>query len=132
MRIAVESGKRKSANARATARPGSGVFRVNSILLEQHLPLLSRQKIMEPLLIAGDLAKKVDIDVTVHGGGVLGQADAARLAISKALVAYSEDPELKAAFQSYDRALLVADPRRKETRKPGPSTARTSAQKSKR
>jgi small subunit ribosomal protein S9 len=132
MRIVNASGKRKSAIARAVARPGSGILRVNSVRIESFVPLLARQKIMEPLILAGDMSKKIDIDVIVRGGGTIGQADAARLAIGKLLVAYSEDPLLRDIFLNYDRSLLVADPRRKETRKPGPSTARTSAQKSKR
>jgi small subunit ribosomal protein S9 len=132
MKTYVASGKRKSAIARAVARSGSGIVRVNSVKLGVFLPLLARQKIMEPLLLASDIAGKIDIDITVRGGGNLGQADAARLAIGKLLVEYSGDPELRERLLAYDRSLLVADPRRKETRKPGPSTARTSAQKSKR
>ncbi|MFH0962060.1 MAG: 30S ribosomal protein S9 [archaeon] len=131
-KIVVTSGKRKSAIARAVARPGSGIVRVNSTRLEHYEPFLARQKLLEPLTLAGDIVKKIDISITVRGGGAIGQADAARLAISKALVEYSEDPSLRERFLAYDRALVVADPRRKETRKPGPSTARTSAQKSKR
>lgn len=131
-RIITASGKRKAAIARAIARPGSGIVRVNSVRLDIFMPSLARQKIMEPLILADDAAKKIDIDITVRGGGTMGQADAARLAVGKALVAYTEDPALRERFLSYDRSLIVADPRRKETRKPGPSTARTSAQKSKR
>lgn len=128
----VSSGKRKSAIASAVARPGSGIVRINSTRLEHYEPFLARQKVMEPLTLASSVAKKVDISVTVRGGGAIGQADAARLAVAKALVEYSGDESLREKFLAYDRSLLVADPRRKETRKPGPSTARTSAQKSKR
>lgn len=131
-KIVVASGKRKSAIARAVARPGSGIVRVNSTRLENYEPFLAKQKILEPLTLAGDITRKIDISITVRGGGAIGQADAARLAVSKALMKYSEDPSLRERFLSYDRALIVADSRRKETRKPGPSTARTSAQKSKR
>jgi len=128
----VASGKRKSAIARAVAMPGTGIVRINSTLLENHQPFLARQKIMEPLSLASEVASGLDITITVRGGGAIGQADAARLAVGKAIVKYSNSQEIKERFMSYDRGLLVADPRRKETRKPGPSTARTSAQKSKR
>ncbi len=128
----VASGKRKSAIARAVAIPGTGIVRINSTLLENHQPFLARQKIMEPLSLANEVASGLDITITVRGGGAIGQADAARLAVGKAIVKYSNSQEIRERFMSYDRGLLVADPRRKETRKPGPSTARTSAQKSKR
>lgn len=126
------AGKRKSAIARAILTQGKGIVRINSIPLNAYLPEFARERIREPLLIAGDLADRVDIKVSVRGGGITGQADAARLAIGKALMEFSGDAELKKKYLEYDRAILVADPRRKETRKPGRSKARAAAQKSKR
>ena len=71
------SGKRRKAIARATIRPGKGIIRINSNLLEHHNPFFSKMKITEPLVIAGDdVVKKVNIQVDVRGGGFQGQAEA--------------------------------------------------------
>ena len=123
------SGSRKSAVARATLSPGSGIVRVNSQLLSSYDPAFSRLKIQEPLIIAGDRAKNVNIAISVHGGGVSSQAEAARLAVARALAQY--DKTLQKAFLEYDRVLLVADVRRKETHKPNcHGKARAKRQKS--
>ncbi|OYT33145.1 30S ribosomal protein S9 [Archaeoglobales archaeon ex4484_92] len=113
MKIIVTSGKRKTAIARAVIRPGSGRVRINKVPLEIHQPEMARMKIMEPLLMARDVAKKVDIDVTVNGGGFMGQAEAARTAIARALLEYSGNEELRKVYLDYDRTLLVNDVRRK-------------------
>ncbi|MET1124082.1 MAG: 30S ribosomal protein S9 [Archaeoglobaceae archaeon] len=113
MKIVVTSGKRKTAIAKAVVRPGIGRVRINKIPIEIYQPEMARLKIMEPLIIAKDLAKQVDIDVTVNGGGFMGQAEAARTAIARGLVEFSGDEELKRAFLEYDRTLLVNDVRRK-------------------
>ena len=113
------AGKRKEAVARATARPGKGVVRINSIPVDIWTPEFARLRIQEPLIIAGPLAAEVDIDVNVCGGGWSAQAEAARLAIAKSLVAYSGSEQLKKMFIDYDRFLLVADTRRKEPKKFG-------------
>jgi small subunit ribosomal protein S9 len=110
------SGTRKSAVARATLVPGAGIVRVNSRLLDAYEPFMSRLKIQEPLIIAGDRAKGVNISVSVQGGGVSSQAEAVRLVVARALAQY--DQTLQKAFLDYDRILLVADVRRKETHKP--------------
>jgi len=130
MKVVVTSGKRKTAIARATARPGIGRVRINKIPVEIIQPEMVRLKIMEPLMIAKDLAKQVDIDVKVEGGGVMGQAEAARTAIARALLEFSNDPELKRAFLEYDRTLLVNDVRRKEPKKQGGRGARKRRQTS--
>jgi small subunit ribosomal protein S9 len=128
----VATGKRKQAVARATIKEGKGLVRINSVPLDLVEPKILRMRIQEPLMISGDLKDKVDIKVNVKGGGVSGQADATRLAVANALLRYSNSEELKEKMLEYDRRMLVADPRRKETRKPGPSRARSAAQKSKR
>ena len=130
MKVVVTSGKRKTAIARATARPGIGRVKINKIPVEIIQPEMVRLKIMEPLMIAKDLAKQVDIDVKVEGGGVMGQAEAARTAIARALLEFSNDPELKRAFLEYDRTLLVNDVRRKEPKKQGGRGARKRRQTS--
>lgn len=125
-----ESGKRKSAVARATIKKGAGRIRINKHPLEIHEPELARLKIGEPLLIAEDRAKALDIEVNVQGGGVMGQADAARTAIARAILAYTEDDELREIYLGYDRTLLVSDPRRKLPKKPLGRGARAKRQKS--
>lgn len=131
MTIVHASGKRKSAIARATLRKGVGKIRVNSQILETFEPKLARLKLREPLLLAGDVANRVDIDIIVKGGGIMSQAEAARLAVARALVEYTKSDKLEKDFLDYDRHLLIADVRRKETRKPNRhGKARAKRQKS--
>lgn len=130
MKVVVASGKRKSAVARASVRKGKGLVRINSVPLEIYEPSLARTKIMEPLTLAGDRSDKVDIDVNVQGGGVMGQATASRTAIAKGLVQFLEDKDLEAVFTKYDRSLLVSDPRRKLPKTPLGRGARKRRQKS--
>lgn len=123
------SGKRKSARARATLSLGNGIVRVNNALVDHVRPEVYREKIREPLMLAGDTIKKVDVDVKTRGGGVASQAEAARLAIARALATY--DKSLQKTFLDYDRSLLVADVRLKETHKPNRhGKARAKRQKS--
>ena len=82
MKVVVASGKRKSAVARASVRKGKGLVRINSVPVEIFEPSLARTKIMEPLTLAGDRSGKVDIEVNVQGGGIMGQATASRTAIA--------------------------------------------------
>jgi len=124
------SGRRKFSIARATLRSGKGMVRINSTSLDVYTPMLARMKIQEPLILSGDIAKKVDISVKVKGGGVISGAEAVRLAIAKALVEYSGKEELKEKFLKYDRNMLVADVRYKEPCKPNDSKARAKRQKS--
>jgi len=121
-------GKRKQAVARATLRAGNGKVKVNGELLENFSNKYLRLRVMEPLVLAGEVAKKVNIDVKVNGGGVNGQADACRLAIARALVEF--DASLENTFDEYDRLLLVADVRQNEESKPNDSKPRAKRQKS--
>ncbi len=124
------SGKRKTAIARATLSRGKGRIRINKKPLEILEPESARMKILEPLILAGDLVDNVDINIDVHGGGIMGQADAVRTAIGRALVEFSNDKELKNRFIEYDRTIIKGDPRRKETKKYGGKGARAKKQKS--
>ena len=125
------SGKRKTSIARATLKQGNGLIRINNILIDFIEPKISRLKLREPLILAGDVADKVDIDVSVAGGGTTSQAEASRLAIAKALVNFTKSDKLKEVFLNYDRNLLVADVRRKEAAKPNRhGQARSKVQKS--
>lgn len=123
------SGKRKRAVARATLKPGKGVVTVNNILLDVYSPEMAKMRISEPIILAGSRAKNVNVSINVMGGGVSSQADAARLALAKALA--ENDNTLKQVFLDYDRQLLVADVRRKESSKPNShGQARAKRQKS--
>jgi len=130
MKIVHTSGTRKQSKARATIKEGKGTIRINKQLLEQYMPKLARMKIMEPAILAGDIIKKMDINVNVHGGGWSSQADAARLAIARGLVKFTGSKNLKKEFAEYDRHLLVADVRRNEPHKPNVSKPRKKRQKS--
>ncbi len=125
------SGKRKACVARAVIRPGTGKVRINKRPYEL-LPQFRKLMIMEPLRIAEKVLGKVnyDIDVNISGGGIESGIEASRLAIARALVGVSKSKDLKKAFLEYDRNMLVADTRRKETYKPGDSKARRKRQKS--
>lgn len=124
------SGKRKTAIARGKVREGKGRVRINKLPVEYYDPELARLKIKEPLTLAGDLVNQVDIDVQVVGGGVMGQAEAARMVIAKGLVQWTGDMDLKEKFNQYDRTMLVGDPRRTESKKYGGRGARARQQKS--
>jgi small subunit ribosomal protein S9 len=130
MKIIHSSGKKKTAIARATLKNGSGTVRINKVLLDVYEPRLARLKIQEPLVIAGDLIKALDIEVTVKGGGTMGQTDAVRTAIAKGIVEWTGDTALKEAYSEYDRNLLVSDHRQKEKKKFGGLGARAKYQKS--
>lgn len=125
------TGKRKASTARAIVKPGKGRVLINNVPFEIYQPKLARLRIQEALMFAGDILKDVDIFVNVKGGGYMGQANAARVAIGKALVEYTKSNALKNAYLEYDRSLLVSDVRRKETRKPNThGNARAKVQKS--
>ena len=128
--VTLQSGKRKTAIARATVRPGAGTVRVNSVLLDVLMPETARSKMLEPILLSGDLTKEYDIDVTVNGGGFMGQAEAARMAIARALASISKGSVLRQVFTDYDRTMLSGDSRRKESKKFGGPGARRRKQKS--
>lgn len=124
------SGKRKTAIARAVVKEGTGKVTVNKIPIEIYTPELARLKIEEPLTLVPEKASKVDIAINVQGGGVMGQAAAARTAVAKGLVQYYKDEELEAVFRAYDRNLIVNDDRRKLPKNPLGHGARAKKQKS--
>lgn len=130
-RILLTSGKRKTAIARATVRSGKGRIHINNIPLEIYEPKISRDRIMEPLLQAEEeTLKQIDISVKVSGGGLMGQAEASRMAIARALLKWTKSARLKTAFTDYDRSMIAGDPRRKEPKKFGGPGARARDQKS--
>jgi len=124
------TGKRKTAKARVTVEEGKGRVRINNVPVQYHEPLMAREMIMEPILIAGDVASKVDINIDVAGGGPLGQAEAARMGLAQGLVKYTKSKRLKSTFIEHDRTMLSGDARRKEPKKFGGPGARRRKQKS--
>jgi len=124
------SGKRKTAVARAAVQKGNGLVRINKQPVEIYEPEIARWKILEPINIAEKHMDKVNIDVSVSGGGFMSQANAVRTAIARGLIEYTKDPSLKLAFLDHDRSLLVSDSRRKEPKKPLGRGARKKRQKS--
>ena len=129
-RVLITVGKRKTAIARAIVKPGKGKIHVNNVPIEILEPKIARDKIMEPLLQAGDALKQIDINVKVFGGGFMGQAEAARMAIARALLKWTKSAHLRAVFIGYDRTMIASDPRRKEPKKFGGPGARARDQKS--
>ncbi|OWF44956.1 40S ribosomal protein S16 [Mizuhopecten yessoensis] len=134
----VTSNLRKTATAVAHCKRGNGLIKVNGRPLENIEPQLLRAKLQEPLLLLGkEKFAGVDIRVRCRGGGHVAQIYAIRQSISKSLVAYyqkyvdeASKKEIKDILISYDRTLLVADPRRCEPKKFGGPGARARYQKS--
>jgi len=129
----ITSGKRKTAIARAIITEGAGKIRINKKPYNT-LNTFDRLKIEEPLRIAENILGKINFDVAINvrGGGEKSQIEASRLALARAIVAFTKSKEVEKAFLEYDRNLLVADVRRKEAYKPGDSKARRKRQSSKR
>jgi small subunit ribosomal protein S9 len=127
-----ESGRRKTAKARATVTSGEGVLRINSRPLHT-TDDVKQKRIKEPLQIAGeDVYGDLKIELELNGGGKQGQAEAGRMAVARALVEWTGSDKLEQRFRDYDRNMMVEDPRRTETRKPSQSSkgARHRQQKS--
>ncbi len=130
-KVLVLSGKRKTAIARATVKAGNGRIRINNVPSEVFEPKLARDKILEPLLLADEkLWSQIDINVKVSGGGYMGQAEAARMAIAKALLKWTKSTRLRTTLRDYDRTMIAGDPRRSEPKKFGGPGARARDQKS--
>ena len=127
----ITSGKRKTAVARAVTSEGTGNVTINGKPYG-NLQLFDRLKIEEPLRIAKNILGELDFDIAVNarGGGDKGQIEASRVAISRAIIDFTENKEIEKALIEYDRNLLVADVRRKEAYKPGDSKARRKRQTS--
>jgi len=122
------TGRRKSAVARVRLRPGTGQINVNGRPIEQYFTILThRQDSTEPLRLT-QTADVYDVDASIMGGGVSGQAGALRLGIARALVGL--DDEQRATLKK--AGLLVRDSREKERRKYGLKKARKAPQYSKR
>jgi small subunit ribosomal protein S9 len=122
------TGKRKTAIARVTLRPGKGTYVINGRTLEQFFPRDTlRRNIRQPLETVGYEAR-MDVIARMHGGGVAAQAGALRHGISRALLV--ADPNLRGELKR--RGFLTRDPRVKERKKAGLKKARKRPQFSKR
>jgi len=130
-KVLVVSGKRKTAVARAIVKPGAGRIRINRTPVEIFEPEIAREKIMEPLLQAGeDVWKQLDMDIKTSGGGYMGQAEAARMTVANALLKWTKSTHLRTVFTEYDRTMIAGDSRSKEPKKFGGPGARAKEQKS--
>jgi small subunit ribosomal protein S9 len=122
------TGRRKQAVARVRIRPGSGQLTVNRRPINDYFPSEThRMVVTEPLRLT-TTAEVYDVDATIDGGGISGQAGAMRLGIARGLVELDEE-----ARSTLKRAgLLTRDPRKKESKKYGLKKARKAPQYSKR
>ena len=123
-------GKRKEAVARASVKKGKGRVTINRFAVETMGNKYLKSMVYEPLVLAGPAVRELDIRVTVYGGGEMGQAEAARQAIARGIVEFTEDAGLKKKMLEYDRHLLSEDSRRVEPKKYKGPKARARFQKS--
>jgi small subunit ribosomal protein S9 len=122
------TGRRKAAVARVRIRPGDGKITVNRRAFEDYFASAThRMVVTEPLRVV-NRAEGYDIDATIDGGGVSGQAGALRLGIARSMVEL--DPELRSTLKK--AGLLTRDAREKESKKYGLKKARKAPQYSKR
>ena len=131
-------GRKKTAVAVAYCKKGRGLIKINGCPIELVEPEMLRYKVFEPILLLGrERFAIMDLRIRVKGGGYTSQIYAIRQAIAKSVVAYyqkyvdeAQKKEIKEILISYDRSLLVADPRRCEPKKFGGPGARARRQKS--
>jgi len=122
------TGRRKESVARVRLRDGSGQVTLNGRPLEDFFPTIAvRMRVMEPLNVT-QTQGRYDIDATLEGGGVTGQADALRLGVSRALI--DLEPELRPALKK--AGMLTRDSRVVESKKYGLRKARRAPQYTKR
>jgi small subunit ribosomal protein S9 len=122
------TGKRKTAIARVTLRPGAGTYLVNGRSLEEHFPRTTLQRnIRQPLETVG-YQERMDVVARLHGGGISAQAGALRHGVARALL--EADPNLRGELKR--RGFLTRDSRAKERKKAGLKKARKRPQFSKR
>ena len=129
-RSVLATGKRKTSKARVVVSDGQGRIRVNNVPVHLIEPIMAREKILEPFMLATDYKDRVDISINTAGGGIIGQAEAARMGIAQGLVKFTKSKRLRAKYLEYDRTMLAGDARRKESKKFGGPGARRRKQKS--
>jgi small subunit ribosomal protein S9 len=132
-KVVLVKSKRKTAVARASARPGSGRIRINGFDINVMGPVEHRRLMLEPIGVSSitrDLASKIDITVNVSGGGSSAQAQAVRSAIAKSIVGFSGSDAVEKEYMHHDRFMVVDDSRRVEPKKFKGPKARARFQKS--
>jgi len=122
------TGRRKRAIARVRFRPGTGTITCNKRPIAAYFPSETQQMIATEGLRLTNLSEAYDIDATIDGGGISGQAGALRMGIARALIEL--DPELRGTLKK--AGLLTRDAREKESKKYGLKKARKAPQYSKR
>ena len=122
------TGRRKTSVARVFLRPGKGEITVNGRSFENYFPTESSRTPVRQALLATETADKFDVLILAHGGGVAGQAGAARLGIARALVEFNAELRKKLKTVGF----LTRDPRKHERKKYGQKGARKRFQFSKR
>jgi small subunit ribosomal protein S9 len=122
------TGRRKRSVARVFLRPGKGEITVNGRSFENYFPTESSRTPVRQALLATETADKFDVLILAHGGGVAGQAGAARLGIARALVEFNAELRKKLKTVGF----LTRDPRKHERKKYGQKGARKRFQFSKR
>ena len=122
------TGKRKTAVARVTLKPGTGKYTINGKDVDLYFPRATLQRVLRQPLEVVALEEKVDVIAAIHGGGVAAQAGALRHGVSRALL--EADPQLRAELKR--RGFLTRDARVKERKKAGLKKARKRPQFSKR
>jgi small subunit ribosomal protein S9 len=122
------TGRRKQAVARVRVRNGAGAVTVNKRPIEDYFPSASHRMIVTEPLRLTTTEEQYDVDATIDGGGVAGQAGALRLGIARALAEL--DPELRNSLKK--AGFLTRDAREKESKKYGLKKARKAPQYSKR
>lgn len=122
------TGRRKEAIARTRLRPGTGVLTVNGRPFDTYFTTPAhRMEAIEPLTVL-EVTEQYDVDTTIHGGGVSGQAGAMRMALARSLA--EVNPESRSTLKH--AGLLTRDPRKKESKKYGLVKARKAKQFTKR
>lgn len=135
---------RKTSSAHVYITKGNGKIRINNVPAEMIQNEMSRETILTPLEIIGELRNKIDVSVKVRGGGYAGQAGASAIAISRALIGWTKNKkeprehpfsksirdELRKKISEYDKYLISGDARMKEPKKFGGPGARRRKQKS--
>ena len=122
------TGRRKEAVARVRLRPGTGAITINRKAIEAYFTTATARMIVTEPLRLTSTEEVYDIDVTVGGGGITGQAGAVRLGIARALIEL--DPEKRPSLKT--AGLLTRDARAKESKKYGLKKARKAPQYTKR
>ncbi|MEI2704619.1 MAG: 30S ribosomal protein S9 [Ilumatobacteraceae bacterium] len=122
------TGRRKEAVARARLRPGNGTHTINGKPFDAYFTTAMQRMVVTEALRVVESEEAYDIDATMHGGGISGQAGALRMAVARSLVELN--PEARPALKK--AGLLTRDPRRKESKKYGLKKARKAPQYTKR